>query len=436
MEKKDLLTRLKAYTALTGTLLFPVLSSPAQVIYKEYAPPIWLGGDSLEFPLDLNNDGIMDFNFHCAWSLYWSSSGGSLRVYVQLQPNGMNQILDNVLSEEEEISSYIPFDTWQDPGQPLLIGSWLAWWKWSCGSCSYSTWHGFVWPFDSLYLPLKVNVENDSYFGWTRMDVYYDWPYIEARIHEAALSSTPNEPIVAGELGDSCFINANIYPHDTAMFCGIDSAVLTLFTGYGSSYQWLNNGGVIPDETLPAITITADGDYSLIADYGNNCVDTSNTVHVTFGGFPDVPIITQVGDTLFSSAVQGNQWYVNGEIIPGATGQFLTPSQNGTYSVVVTNSSGCQSTSGEFTFVATSLIDLSSSTHVVKAFISGNNLTIELSDPHWLNSKIEIYNSLGQNIRSGSLRGLVNRIYMKEPKGVYFLRITKEGQTFTFKFFN
>lgn len=58
---------------------------------------------------------------------------------------------------------------------------------------------------------------------------------------------------------------------------------------------------------------------------------------------PATPTVTQVGDTLFSSAAQGNQWYNLAGPIPGATGNYYIPPFNGTYYVVTTDGLGCGS---------------------------------------------------------------------------------------------
>lgn len=57
---------------------------------------------------------------------------------------------------------------------------------------------------------------------------------------------------------------------------------------------------------------------------------------------PQTPAITQHGDTLTSSAASGNQWYLDGVEIPGATGQQHMAVYIGTYTVQVTLS-GCSS---------------------------------------------------------------------------------------------
>lgn len=66
------------------------------------------------------------------------------------------------------------------------------------------------------------------------------------------------------------------------------------------------------------------------------------------------PAITLNGNQLQSSYSNGNQWYFNGNILPGETNQLLTPGQNGLYSVKHTSAEGCEITSDEFNFIALS----------------------------------------------------------------------------------
>lgn len=59
-----------------------------------------------------------------------------------------------------------------------------------------------------------------------------------------------------------------------------------------------------------------------------------------------IPTITQHGDTLVSSIVNGNQWYKNDVAIEGATGQTYIYTEIADYSVVVTYAAGgCGSSS-------------------------------------------------------------------------------------------
>ncbi|MFM7079196.1 MAG: T9SS type A sorting domain-containing protein [Bacteroidota bacterium] len=75
----------------------------------------------------------------------------------------------------------------------------------------------------------------------------------------------------------------------------------------------------------------------------------SNRVPVTgvVNSVPSVPIINTNGTVLSSSSATGNQWFLNGIVIPGATGQShnMNLTGAGTYTVSVTNSSGCSAVS-------------------------------------------------------------------------------------------
>lgn len=53
------------------------------------------------------------------------------------------------------------------------------------------------------------------------------------------------------------------------------------------------------------------------------------------------PVISQSGHMLISSSASGNQWYLNGDSIPGATAQQYYPTENGSYQVRVNDGNGC-----------------------------------------------------------------------------------------------
>jgi len=80
--------------------------------------------------------------------------------------------------------------------------------------------------------------------------------------------------------------------------------------------------------------------------YGPGCGSTQT---FTLSLNPDKPIITQKSDTLISSASINNQWFLNGNIISGATGQTHIASVPGTYAVKVTGN-GCGNYSDDLTY--------------------------------------------------------------------------------------
>ena len=56
-----------------------------------------------------------------------------------------------------------------------------------------------------------------------------------------------------------------------------------------SSYQWLKNNTIITGATAATYTVTANGDYSLVAANVTGCTDTSNVLHISNGtGIDDI----------------------------------------------------------------------------------------------------------------------------------------------------
>ncbi|MBF9142525.1 T9SS type A sorting domain-containing protein [Hymenobacter properus] len=116
------------------------------------------------------------------------------------------------------------------------------------------------------------------------------------------------------------------------------------------TYQWSTNAG---GNGLPAVTNTRDiavnptvtTRYILrvtpTLGYTIGCGDTTSVVVRVRPGVA-TPVITRNGQTLTSSYATGNQWYLNGQPIPGATGQSITITASGSYTVqtVVTGASG------------------------------------------------------------------------------------------------
>ncbi len=64
------------------------------------------------------------------------------------------------------------------------------------------------------------------------------------------------------------------------------------------------------------------------------------------------PTISLSGNTLVSSADSANQWYFNGSKIPNATDKTLTAGATGSYTVTVSNNSGCVLTSDPYNLIA------------------------------------------------------------------------------------
>jgi len=137
---------------------------------------------------------------------------------------------------------------------------------------------------------------------------------------------------------------------DNTICSGISTTFSAAASNGGSapSYQWQVNGANVGtnSSTYTSSSLTNGSTVSCILTSSSTCVTTSsansNTLTMTVTSSPSAATVSYSGGVLTSSSSTGNQWYLNGTAISGATSQSYTPTQNGNYTVVVT-SNGCPS---------------------------------------------------------------------------------------------
>ncbi len=148
--------------------------------------------------------------------------------------------------------------------------------------------------------------------------------------------------------------------------------------------------------------------------------------------------ITQNGLVLSSNFTTGNQWYLNGIAIAGATAQNYTPLVSGIYRVdAVTTNSGCISKSDDLSFVLPSKgtgdgADISLAVFPVPA---GNQLNLAFVAKVDESLSILIKNSIGQGlysdveqIKAGPYNTILNIATI--PDGIYFLQLKIGDKTY------
>jgi hypothetical protein len=135
--------------------------------------------------------------------------------------------------------------------------------------------------------------------------------------------------------------------------CGNETTSLQVdLTGtppWSFTYSFGNTSVFINDvETSPYYIIASDpGDYIITSVENIYCTGTASGIAVVRKyPVPDQPEITVYFTELISSSCCGNQWYKEGVLIPGATGQTYDVTVNGQYFVVVTIN-GCSSVPSE-----------------------------------------------------------------------------------------
>lgn len=137
--------------------------------------------------------------------------------------------------------------------------------------------------------------------------------------------------------------------------CPGSSVTLSVGTGAGYTYQWYNGPTAIAGATNSFYNTNAAGDYYAVVTTASGCQASTGTATVSINPAP-VATITVSGPTTFCAndsvtftANSGTgytyQWSTGAGLIPGATNITYVAHSGATYSVTVTNSYGCSTTS-------------------------------------------------------------------------------------------
>ena len=156
-------------------------------------------------------------------------------------------------------------------------------------------------------------------------------------------------------------------------FCAGGSVVLSAGGGAtGATYQFQRDGTPIPGATATTYAATTAGAYAVVVTGAGGCAATSAPVQVGVNPLPPTPTLSAQFNgpvtTLTSSSATGNQFYLKGVAISGATAQSYvvnSPAQLGSYTVVVTNAAGCASAASNPLTVTSSLKPVAGTTFSV-----------------------------------------------------------------------
>ena len=222
---------------------------------------------------------------------------------------------------------------------------------------------------------------------------------------------------------------------------------------HATAYQWSFPGATPNTSTQQNpdnICYNAPGSYDVTLIVSNaNGTDTLILLnYITVYPYPSPQGIMQSGDTLFANAgAVTYQWYLDGNILNGATDYFYVASQSGNYNVVCTDSNNCE--------VEAAIFDVIAHIHPV---ISGNTIgngeliifpnpvtdMLTIQNPNLLIKPLEIksisiFNTLGKIIIDHKIpaTGCIMPANVEVSilaNGMYWIEIITGDKTFRAKF--
>lgn len=208
--------------------------------------------------------------------------------------------------------------------------------------------------------------------------------------------------------------------------CAGDTAFLKA-TG-GTTYAWSNGLGSTANVIATPSTTTT---YVVTVSNANGC-SASTTFTVSVNPLP-TPTITVSGTTLSTGTFSTYQWKLNNNNIANATSQTYTATQNGNYTVEVTDANGCKGTSAAQNVTGVGIKEANNS-FAVTLMPNPNSGTfkLELNDNNTYD--VTISNLIGEIIMTAKVQKEHTFVMNEAPKGIYLVNIRKEAASKTLKF--
>jgi hypothetical protein len=130
---------------------------------------------------------------------------------------------------------------------------------------------------------------------------------------------------------------------------------------------------------------------------------------------------------LVSDVAAGNQWYKDGNIINGATAQTYKPTENGFFTVKITQN-GCTSAFSEnYYYLITALVNLTAGTNNVQVYPnpSSDLIRMDLGERPAQTATLRILNPQGMEVHRMQTRQQVTEIrWPGLISGTYLIEVT------------
>lgn len=183
-----------------------------------------------------------------------------------------------------------------------------------------------------------------------------------------------------------------------------------------------------------SIAATDPGIYTILAVSDAQCTGTAaGSAVVAVFPVPPSPLISINGADLFSSGCCGNQWYGDGILIPGATGQNYQPHQTAHYYDIVTVN-GCSSdTSNTIYFLFDGVMQINNPHYSVSPNPASDFITVKSKSGEYSIDDVKIFSVSGKQEEIC----FVNQLMTKQEivvdirhfsPGMYFLEIDARSE--------
>lgn len=206
------------------------------------------------------------------------------------------------------------------------------------------------------------------------------------------------------------FLNPTIMANGPTNLCEGDAVVISTPQLSGVTYQWMENGVMIPGATGTSITATRSGNYNVVVTTSNQCASTSAAVTVAVTPKPVATIampkeLTFCEGSSLDLFVETDcccltyEWSLNGRVLSGRTGKSLTVTESGTYTLATRDMvTGCYSEPFSITVTAVkpeyATVSVSGPTQVCKGeVVTVTSTSVPGATYQWLRNGVVVPNA-------------------------------------------
>lgn len=178
----------------------------------------------------------------------------------------------------------------------------------------------------------------------------------------------------------------------------------------------------------PVVTPSETTIYNVIVtNTASLCYDEA-TITVNVLQSPEIPTVSLIDNTLSSSPADSYQWYLNGEIIEGATNQNYVISENGDYQVEITGANGCSAMSEVIAYVRVEFF--SSQPAEIAIFPNPSTGVFEIESNN-VNFDFNVVNIQGEIVFNGSNQTQIDLSDL--GNGMYYINFITDNEIVTKK---
>ena len=266
--------------------------------------------------------------------------------------------------------------------------------------------------------------KNFQFIATDNKDFFTDMRYTDTGLYIMAIDKN-------GLVNPDSLSNLSSCPPPIINYAGstqiCQGSTLLLTSTSSTGNQWYNNGTPINGATSSTYNVTVSGSYT-VATTINNCTSPQSApVVVTINSSPSVPDINWDGSHFSTTSSGVNyQWFLNGNIISGATSANYTPTSIGNYQIQVT-SNGCTNISNPYNLVVTGIDPNNLPSNFIAQIIpnpAADKVVVHFTETPESTIQLQLINNVGTILKTIKTKNTSTIIDInKMPAGSYYIKI-------------